>query len=257
MFSKIFATRAGCACLILSLVACGTGTVPNDVSQGVGFSDYQAYQARREALRAPAVAPAVATQPQTALPPAEVTAEPFATPPAAPAARAWIPVDPAPASTAAAVSTIPDQAAPRDVASIASAAIAEAEGANAPAAPLPMTGGADNFTAPPLPDTMSVVGLQVAAYALNTTHAVGDRVYSRFPLRFRRAEVECRDFRTTDLAQDWFLSNEGPERDRAGLDPDGDGFACNWTPYSYRTQAQAPAPVQPRGVTAASSFSDG
>jgi hypothetical protein len=30
------------------------------------------------------------------------------------------------------------------------------------------------------------------------------------------------------------LSNGGPERDRLGLDPDGDGFACYWDPTPFR-----------------------
>jgi N-acetyl-anhydromuramyl-L-alanine amidase AmpD len=50
--------------------------------------------------------------------------------------------------------------------------------------------------------------------------------------------VRCSDFRTTDLAQDWFLTNGGPDRDRSRLDPDGDGFACNWSPERYRAEAR-------------------
>ncbi len=47
------ARRMGCAAAILALAACGTGPAPNDVAQGVGFQDYQEYQARRTALRTP------------------------------------------------------------------------------------------------------------------------------------------------------------------------------------------------------------
>jgi hypothetical protein len=56
--------------------------------------------------------------------------------------------------------------------------------------------------------------------------------------------VRCSDFRTTDLAQDWFLTNGGPDRDRAGLDPDGDGFACNWSPERYRAEARGRKPAR-------------
>ncbi|MDG4649306.1 hypothetical protein P6F26_12700 [Roseibacterium sp. SDUM158017] len=190
------ARMASCAALVLALAACGPGPVPNDVGQGVGFSDYAAYQARREALRSP--------PPQTVAPPADAS---FA------------------AAPAGARST--------DIAGMASAAIAEAEGGP------PVAASADDFTAPPLPEGMSVLGANVVAFALSTSHPVGQRVWARFPLRLGRPEVRCSDFRTTDLAQDWFLENEGPERDRAGLDPDGDGFACNWDPERYRAEARA------------------
>jgi hypothetical protein len=235
------ARRMGCAAAILALAACGTGPAPNDVAQGVGFQDYQEYQARRTALRVPPAAPVT---PQTALPPAEVVAEPFPPPVGTRTGTQWVAVDPAP-TTGGSV----------DVARIAAGAIAEAEGdiprpATAPQQ-MATAPSADNFVAPPLPEGMSVLGANVVAFALSTDHAVGQRVYSRFPFRLGRPEVRCSDFRTTDLAQDWFLTNEGPERDRAGLDPDGDGFACNWSPERYRADARA-AMQQPFG-----SFQDG
>jgi hypothetical protein len=239
------ASRMGCAVAILALAACGTGPAPNDVSEGVGFQDYQEYQARRTALMTPTPTPVA---PQTALPPAEVVAEPFAN---QPAASQWVSVDPATATPTGSV----------DVARIAAGAIAEAEGtlparsaaAATPEVPFDPTQLAtaptgDDFVAPPLPEGMSVVGATVVAFALTTQHDVGERVYPRFPVRLGRPEVRCRDFRTTDLAQDWFLTNDGPERDRAGLDPDGDGFACNWTPERYREEARAATQPQTFGA---------
>ncbi len=180
--------------------------------------------------------------PQTALPPAEVVAEPFAPPVETPTGTQWVAVDPAPATGGSV-----------DVARIAAGAIAAAEGGipaneSRPATPeqVAIAPSGDDFVAPPLPEGMSVLGANVVAFALSTDHAVGQRVYSRFPFRLGRPEVRCSDFRTTDLAQDWFLTNEGPERDRAGLDPDGDGFACNWSPERYRADARA-ATQQPIG----------
>jgi hypothetical protein len=241
--------RAGCAIAMLALAACGTGPAPSDVAQGVGFQDYQDYQARRTALRTP---PPVA--PQTALPPADVVAEPFA--PEAPLRTQW-----------ADVGTSPVRAGSVDVARIAAGAIAEADGtlpapaqtsaqtsAQTPPQQIAMSPSGDDFVAPPLPAGMSVLGANVVAFALSTDHGVGERVYPRFPLRLGRPEVRCSDFRTTDLAQDWFLTNEGPDRDRAGLDPDGDGFACNWTPDRYRDEARAA--TQPP-VAAYGSLQDG
>jgi hypothetical protein len=229
------ARRMGCAVAILALAACGTGPAPNDVAQGVGFQDYHEYQTRRAALRTqPAVTPVV---PQTALPPAEVVAEPFAPPPVGTqTGMQWPAAEPAPATGGSV-----------DVARIAAGAIAAAEGGTTSDGTRPATTpqqmatapSADNFVAPPLPEGMSVLGATVVAFALSTNHAVGQRVYSRFPIRLGRPEVRCSDFRTTDLAQDWFLTNDGPERDRAGLDPDGDGFACNWSPERYRAEARA------------------
>ncbi|CAN0586593.1 unnamed protein product, partial [Ectocarpus sp. 12 AP-2014] len=41
-----------------------------------------------------------------------------------------------------------------------------------------------------------------------------------------------------DQAQIAFLEAGGPEKDRNGMDPDGDGFACNWDPTPFRRAAQ-------------------
>ena len=40
------------------------------------------------------------------------------------------------------------------------------------------------------------------------------------------------------LAQEEFLRTGGPERDKLGVDPDGDGFACAWDPRPFRTALQ-------------------
>ena len=44
----------------------------------------------------------------------------------------------------------------------------------------------------------------------------------------------CGRFRDADAAQRAFLAGGGPERDRYGVDPDGDGFACSFDPSLYR-----------------------
>lgn len=76
----------------------------------------------------------------------------------------------------------------------------------------------------------------IVTYALNTTNAVGQPVHrrsSRFNEdRYRRA---CAEFASGDQAQAAFLASGGPERDRRGLDPDGDGFACFWDPTPFRS----------------------
>lgn len=82
-------------------------------------------------------------------------------------------------------------------------------------------------------------GPNVVAYALQTSHARGTQVYRRIGLnktaKFQRA---CAKYPTADEAQIAFLSQGGPQRDRQGMDPDGDGYACNWDPAPFRRAAQ-------------------
>ncbi len=72
-------------------------------------------------------------------------------------------------------------------------------------------------------------------FALATSHPVGQKVYRR-PLTAstRKAQAECLNYSSAEVAQDQFLKNGGPEKDRLGIDPDGDGYACGWNPATYR-----------------------
>lgn len=75
----------------------------------------------------------------------------------------------------------------------------------------------------------------VVQYALSTTHAVGSTRYSRVGInKDARAARACAKYGSPDLAQADFLAKGGPRRDRLGLDPDGDGFACAWDPTPFR-----------------------
>ena len=89
-----------------------------------------------------------------------------------------------------------------------------------------------------LPDRADA-GPNIVAYALQTTNPVGTQVYRRTGFnkdaKFARA---CAAYSHPDQAQIDFLSQGGPERDRAGVDPDGDGFACSWDPTPFRRAAQ-------------------
>ena len=75
----------------------------------------------------------------------------------------------------------------------------------------------------------------VVAFALQTSNRLGEKLYDRAGLfsesRFERA---CAKYTSASKAQEAFLAQGGPERDRAGMDPDGDGFACRWDPSPYR-----------------------
>lgn len=79
-------------------------------------------------------------------------------------------------------------------------------------------------------------GPNIVQFALATTHSPGTQVYSRSSLRFTDPLAACARYASPDLAQQAFLAAGGPERDRRGLDPDGDGFACDWDPRPFRLQ---------------------
>ena len=79
------------------------------------------------------------------------------------------------------------------------------------------------------------VGPNIVAYALATTHPKGTQIYNRIGFNSEnRSARNCAQFPSPDKAQIAFLQQGGPERDRRGLDPDGDGFACDWNPAPYR-----------------------
>ena len=79
-------------------------------------------------------------------------------------------------------------------------------------------------------------GPNIVQFALTTSHAPGTQMYNRSSLRFTDPQAACARYSSSDLAQEAFLAAGGPERDRRGLDPDGDGFACSWDPRPFRLQ---------------------
>lgn len=85
-----------------------------------------------------------------------------------------------------------------------------------------------------LPDRADA-GPNIVAYALENRHPVGQAIYTRRGFnKERKFQRACAEFSHPDQAQMAFLSAGGPERDRAGMDPDGDGYACSWDPAPYR-----------------------
>lgn len=86
-----------------------------------------------------------------------------------------------------------------------------------------------------LPQRSGTSGPNIVEFAISTTHAIGTPVYKRSSLGFTNVNKACAKFPSPDLAQEAFLSAGGPDRDRKGLDPDGDGFACAWDPTPFRT----------------------
>lgn len=78
-------------------------------------------------------------------------------------------------------------------------------------------------------------GPNVVAYALQTTHAKGTKQYRRVNIASAaKLKRNCAVFASNDDAQAEFLATGGPQRDRKGLDPDGDGYACGWDPAPFR-----------------------
>ncbi len=87
-----------------------------------------------------------------------------------------------------------------------------------------------------LPQRTGSSGPNIVAFALSTTHAPGTPVYRRSG--FKGNGSACARYGSSDLAQEAFLAEGGPDRDRKGLDPDGDGFACGWDPRAFRAAKQ-------------------
>jgi hypothetical protein len=85
-----------------------------------------------------------------------------------------------------------------------------------------------------LPERPSDTGPNIVQYALTTGNGVGEPAYSRSAVRLTSPDAACARYASADLAQEAFLANGGPARDPRGLDPDGDGFACDWDPGPFR-----------------------
>ncbi|MEO1677894.1 MAG: hypothetical protein AAFU80_07000 [Pseudomonadota bacterium] len=243
----------------LALVAaCAPPPPPAD--SGVGFGDYESYLANRGPEN---VAREAQLRGETTLPP-EATGAPEATlsnptsgVTASDLAAAGIGVDNTTGSPAPVAATQQQPAAPQaplaapgiqtanaggPVApqSVAAAAptaaepVIQREAAAAPAAPTPISAPA------PQPQQAAPVrpvadGPDIVAFALSTNHAVGSKQYDRGLISRSQAGRNCARFHGADQAQRTFLESGGPFRDRYGLDPDGDGFACDWSPEPFRS----------------------
>ena len=77
----------------------------------------------------------------------------------------------------------------------------------------------------------------VAQFALSVPHDPGTKVYPRLGALFGSLshKERCAAYPDDEAAQLAFLDAGGPSADKLGIDPDGDGFACGWTPSVYRS----------------------
>ncbi|MEM9756463.1 MAG: hypothetical protein AAF914_10740, partial [Pseudomonadota bacterium] len=228
----------------LTVAACGRA-VPDDTAQGVGFGSYSQYQQGRIAAQAqldgvPAretvLPPQVAGDPLAARAEAAIAAAeagttppPQAAPPAPPLQTAAVsPAAPPPASSGAISDEQDfDAVSARETIETDAERLARMQAARVEVAPTAV------------PDRPGSTGPNIVEFALATSHPVGTPVYSRFlPPSANRAAANCAVFQSNDLAQQAFLAAGGPERDRRGLDPDGDGYACDWDPSIFRNAAR-------------------
>jgi hypothetical protein len=86
-----------------------------------------------------------------------------------------------------------------------------------------------------VPTRSGARGPNIVEFALSTDNPMGQQIYTRSPLSTpARAARNCAAYASPDLAQADFLKRGGPRRDRKGLDPDGDGYACSWDPRPFR-----------------------
>ena len=85
-----------------------------------------------------------------------------------------------------------------------------------------------------VPKRPANLGASVAAFAASTSHPIGTRVYQRSGASASKAAKACQKYSSPNSAQQAFLDAGGPERDRLGVDPDGDGYACGWDPRPFR-----------------------
>lgn len=225
---------------LTALVACEP-TVP-DSGAGVGFSDYGTYEAER-ALRE-----AELTRSQTQIAPETPSSSVISS---EELAAAGLPA----ATTTATASTVPVTAATSATASSTAStaavsvnnpgisdeqdfqAVSSRETIESDRERIEQNAAAYTVIQPTaVPDRPNGSSdPNIAAFALSTTNVVGQKLYSRSTLnaqsKYQRA---CASYASSDLAQIEFLKNGGPQKDRKGVDPDGDGFACAWDPTPFR-----------------------
>ena len=89
-----------------------------------------------------------------------------------------------------------------------------------------------------LPVRPGDTGPNIVEFALATTNGPGTQLYTRRGGGKKDPYANCGRFASPDQAQQEFLAKGGPEKDKLGLDPDGDGFACGWDPRPFRTALQ-------------------
>ncbi len=217
------------AVVALSLAACAP-EVPDSAS-GVGFNDYSNYQpqANAGAIQSGPIIDRTAISDETLAPGASVpTASPAQTTTAGTTAAQRPPGQTIPRPVNLNNPGISDE---QDFGAVASRESIESDRAR-----LEAQRQAYQVIQPTaLPNRPAGSFASIVEYALSTSNQVGQSIYRRSGLLAQsRFERNCAKYPSSDLAQEAFLKAGGPQKDRHGLDPDGDGFACYWDPTPFR-----------------------
>lgn len=232
------------AVLSVALMAACVGPVP-DSAQGVGFDNYGSYLSEKQARDADLRAGR--TTGQTVAPPAQTAAPQTAEQQTASAAVAAIrgtngqarrgeSVPAGIANTSPNVAPVPDLNNPsisdeQDFQAVSSRQSIESDAARRQAQSAQYKVIAPTAV-PSRPGGKVTTPIE---FALQTKHPVGQKVYRRSPFGASKTAKACAGYRSSELAQDAFLKAGGPSKDKLGVDPDGDGYACGWNPASYRS----------------------
>lgn len=243
-----FGPATGAAIVALALAAC-TPAVPESGAGGVGFQDYNTYI--RSAQPVPTVpgGPIVVPPPSGSFDPAAAAAaidRADGTPPpaVAPVVEALPPV--------ADSTSRPRGGAPAGIkeesGEVSNVGISDEQDFDAVASRESIESDAERIARnraeyvivqpKDLPQRPGDTGPNIVEFALATNHAPGVQLYKRGGMNIRDQNSACAKYASPDQAQQDFLARGGPERDRLGVDPDGDGFACSWDPRPFRTALQ-------------------
>ena len=254
--------------ILAALGLAGCGTAVPDSGSGVGFQDYDAYNAPAPAAPAPsagftpggalaAIDKAEGKNTDTALTPtnqplsAQAASSPYAAPAAQPYGQpqgavigAERPRGNAPAGiaeTTSEMANVPGSAA--NVGTVSDEqdfqAVTQRETIESDKARIERNRAQYQVDQPTaLPQRSGSDAPNIVQFAISTSHPKGTQMYKRGGLRLNSYNAACGKFPSPDLAQEAFLAAGGPDRDRKGLDPDGDGYACAWDPTPFRAAVQ-------------------
>jgi hypothetical protein len=245
MSRTILGPAGGAILSVLMLAACSP-SVP-DSGAGVGFQDYNSYI--RGAAPGPTPVPVTVPPPGGSFDPAAAAAaidraQGVATPTVTPVpAAAPLPTDSADRPRGGAPAGIKEESG-----EVSHAGISDEQDFGAVSARETIESDkeriarnrAEYVVVQPgaLPQRPGDTGPNIVEFALATKHAPGVQMYKRSGIGVRSADAACAKYSSPDQAQQDFLAKGGPDRDRLGLDPDGDGFACSWDPRPFRTALQ-------------------
>ena len=258
--------------ILAALGLAGCGTAVPDSGAGVGFQDYNAYTAPVAAAPSSGFTPGAGFTPggalaaidkaegkttDTALTPTNVplSAQAASSPYAAPAAQPYgqtqgaviggadRPRGNAPAGiaeTTSEMANIPGSAANTGVSDEQDfQAVSARETIQSDKARIERNRAQYQVDQPTaLPQRSGSDAPNIVQFAISTNHPKGTQMYKRGGLRLNSYNAACGKFPSPDLAQEAFLAAGGPDRDRKGLDPDGDGYACAWDPTPFRAAVQ-------------------